>query len=429
MGLIAVLVGLASTAGAQVTAIRAGNLLDPAGGRALGPGIIVVEGSRIKAVGPGVAIPPGASVIDLSTSVVLPGLFDAHTHVAAGYDPALTRLREYTISVSTAERALQGVANAWQMLDAGFTTLRDLGNAGNYADAALASFFGGGDPRRRALYGAAAIDSVVLSGHPLVGPTIVYAGKIIAPFGGQFLNSPEQPDIGRQDYLYADTQDELRRAIRENLHYGATWIKLVVDDYPYQYSAADLAFAVSEAKAAGARVTVHAVTEKGARAAIEAGVASIEHGYEMSDEAIALAKARGIVLVGTEPAGAWTRRYGKSAQDGRIVDRLRRAYRAGLDLAFGADIVRAPPGTSRGAVALSVVDSWIEAGVPPADILRALTVNGARLLGMERDRGAIRAGFFADLIATRRNPLEDLAALKDVVFVMKEGKVFRSAAR
>src|SRR5262249_48803467 len=159
----------------------------------------------------------------------------------------------------------------------------------------------GGDPRRRAVYGAAVIDSLSLFGHPLVGPTIVYAGKIIAPFGGQFLNSPEYPDVGRQDYLYADTRDQLREAIRQNLHYGATWIKLVVDDYPYRYSADDLAFAVAEAKVAGARVTVHAVTEAGARAAIEAGVASIEHGYEMSDEAIALAKARGIVLVGTEP--------------------------------------------------------------------------------------------------------------------------------
>jgi imidazolonepropionase-like amidohydrolase len=414
---------------AQVTAIRAGNVIDVAVGRALGAGVIIVEGARIKAIGPNVPIPAGAAVVDLSNAVVLPGLFDAHTHLTAAYDPALTRLREYTVSVSTAERALEGVVNAWQMLDAGFTTVRDLGNAGNYADAALASFFGGGDPRRRAVYGAAVIDSLSLFGHPVVGPTIVYAGKIIAPFGGQFLNSPEYPDLGRQDYLYADTRDQLREAIRQNLHYGATWIKLVVDDYPYRYSAEDLAFAVAEAKAAGARVTVHAVTEAGARAAIEAGVASIEHGYEMSDETIALAKARSIVLVGTEPAGIWSRRYGKSPQDGRIVDRLGRAYRGGLGLAFGADIVRAPPGTSRGAVALSVIDSWVEAGVPAGDILRAMTVNAARLLGMERDRGAIRPGAFADVIATRRNPLENIAALEDVVFVMKEGKVFRGAVR
>jgi imidazolonepropionase-like amidohydrolase len=429
LGVVAVLAGGSMPLRGQVTAIRAGNVIDVAAGRALGAGVILVEGARIKAVGPNVAIPAGAAVVDLANGVVLPGLFDAHTHLTAAYDPALTRLREYTIAVSTAERALEGVVNAWQMLDAGFTTVRDLGNAGNYADAALASFFGGGDPRRRAVYGAAVIDSLSLFGHPLVGPTIVYAGKIIAPFGGQFLNSPEFPDIGRQDYLYADTRDQLREAIRQNLHYGATWIKLVVDDYPYRYSAEDLAFAVAEAKAAGVRVTVHAVTEGGARAAIEAGVASIEHGYEMSDETIALAKTRGIVLVGTEPAGVWSRRYGKSPQDARIVDRLRRAYRAGLELVFGADIVRAPPGPARGAVALSVIDSWVEAGVPPADILRGLTVNAARLLGMERDRGAIRPGAFADLIATRKNPLENIAALEEVVFVMKEGKVFRGAAR
>jgi len=427
----ALAVGTASTVAAQTIAIRAGGVIDPALGEVIsgGPQVIIVERGRIQSVvGPNLTLPAGATVIDLSGRLLLPGLIDAHTHLAAAYDPALTRLREYTIAVSTAERALEGVVNGWQMLAAGFTTVRDLGNAGNYADAALAGFFGSGDRRRRALYGAAVLDSLTLFGRPVTGPTIVFSGKIIAPFGGQFLLTPEHPDIGRQDYLYADTEDQLRQAIRQNLHFGATWLKIVVDDYPYRYSAEEIRFIVAEAKAAGARVTAHCVTDAGARAAIEGGVASIEHGYEMSDRTLALAKERGVVLVGTEPAGAWFARYGKSDQDARIIDRLKRAYKAGVKLVFGADIVRAPPGTSRGAVSLSVIDSWIEAGVPARDILRAMTTSAAELLGMEGERGVIKPGYVADLIATEGNPLEDIKALERVVFVMKAGIVFRSPA-
>jgi imidazolonepropionase-like amidohydrolase len=377
-----------------------------------------------------VGVAPGAptkgTVIDLSSFVLLPGLIDAHTHLTAGYDPARTNLRDYTLAVSTAERALQGVVNAWQMLDAGFTTVRDLGNSGNYADAALAAFFGMGNPARRALYGSAVLDQLTFFGKPLTGPTILFAGKIITPFGGQFNLSPEQPDVGRQDYIYADTRDALREAVRRNIHYGATWIKVAVDDYPYRYSVDDLRFVVAEAGAAGVKVAAHCVTDAGARSAIEAGVASIEHGYQMSDETLALAKQRGVVLVGTEPPGLWATRYGRTEQDARTIDRLRRAHRAGVQLVFGADVIRAPPGVTRGAASLSVIDSWVEAGIPPADILRAMTTSAATLLGMTQERGSIKPGYYADMIAVSGNPLSDLAVLKRVVFVMKGGVVHRA---
>ncbi len=408
-----------------MTTLRVAGVVDPATGRLSGPQAVVVEGGRIAAIGSPESTPVRGAAIDLSTLILVPGLFDAHTHLAAAYDPARTNLRDYTLAVSTAERALQGVVNAWEMLEAGFTTVRDLGNAGNYADAALASFFGSETRGRRAIYGAAVLERLSVFGRPLAGPTIVFSGKIIAPFGGQFSLSPEQPDVGRQDYIYADTRDQLREGIRRNLHYGATWLKLVVDDHPYRYSVDDLRFAVAEAAAAGARVTTHCVTDAGARAAIEAGVASIEHGYQMSDETLALAKQRGVVLVGTEPAGMWNERYGRTAQDARTVDRLRRAHRIGVRLVFGADIVRAPPGVSRGAVSLSVIDSWVEAGVPAADILRAMTTNAAELLNVSRDRGAIKVGQAADLIAVSGNPLSDITALKRVAFVMKDGKIVR----
>jgi len=429
---LALLTGIAfasavpAAAQAPAIAIRAGGIVDPVAGTVSGPVVIVVRGDRIEAVGPGVPIPREARVIDLSRHVVLPGLIDTHTHLAAAFEPAATRLREYTIAVSTAERALQGVVNAWQMLEAGFTTVRDLGNAGNYADAAVAGFFGSGDPRRTQLLGGAVLPNLGLFGRPLVGPTIVFAGKIIAPFGGQFLVTPELPDIGRQDYLYADTRDELRRAVRQNLHQGATWIKVVVDDYPYRYSVEDLRFVVAEAAEAGARVTAHVATDAGARAAIEAGIPSLEHAYVLSDATLALARERGVVLVGTETAGLFMERFGATDHDRRMIERLRRAYQAGVPLAFGADIVRAPAGMSRGAVSLSVTESWVAAGVPAPDILRAMTVHAARLLGMEQERGQIRPGFAADLIATRASPIADIGALREVVFVMKGGTVVRA---
>lgn len=416
----------ASPALAQTIAIHAGKVVDPATGRVEGPRWIVVDGGKITGVLDGTTPPAGATVLDLSNRVVLPGLMDVHTHLTAAYEPGATNLRDYTTAVSTAERALEGVANAWQMLAAGFTTVRDLGNAGNYADAALATFFGSNGRARKAVYGAAVLDSITLFGHPLVGPTIVFSGKIITPLGGQFTLSPEFPEVGKQDYLYADSHDQIRQAIRQNVLYGATWIKIAVDDHPYRYSLDDLRFIVAEAERAGAKVAAHCVTEAGARDAIVAGVASVEHGYEMSDGTLALAKEKGVFLVGTDPAGYWMRRSGRSAFDSLTIDRLRRAYRIGVPMAFGTDALRAPTGSTRGEIALSVIESWTAAGIPAPDILKAMTTTAARLLGMEKERGRVAAGYAADLIATMDNPLDDITALRKVVFIMKDGRVVKS---
>ncbi|MHB1329611.1 MAG: amidohydrolase family protein, partial [Gemmatimonadales bacterium] len=171
------LLSTATPLAGQTVAIRAGGIVDPGTGTTSGPATIIVIGERITAVGRDVAVPSGAQIIDLSHAIITPGLIDTHTHLAAAYEPGATRLREYTISVSTAERALQGIANAWQMLEAGFTTVRDLGNAGNHADAALALFFGDGDRRRAAIYGGASLANTRLFGRRVVGPTIVYSGK------------------------------------------------------------------------------------------------------------------------------------------------------------------------------------------------------------------------------------------------------------
>ena len=395
-----------SSSAAQMTAIKSGKILDPASGTLRSNEIILVEGTEIKAVGANLRLPSGVKVVDLSDMIVLPGLIDTHTHLCNTFDArgdVGNELLLYTLIASTTDRAFQGVVNARSMLESGFTTVRDMGNAGNYADVALKR----------------AIEEGIIS-----GPTLFVSGKIIAPFGGQFVLDPEFPDIGKQDYLYADSREELRKAIRQNIHFGVDWIKIVVDDYPYIYSTDDIRFIVDEAARAGLKVAAHCVTEQGARNAAEAGLASIEHGFEMSDEVLTLAKKNGIVLCATDFTQEIMELYNFfTVSHAEIVDRLKRAYRIGIPIAFGSDVISNVPGHTRGSAALSLLDTWVEAEIPPKEIMHALTIHGAKLLGIENERGAIKAGMKADIIATPVNPLDDIHTLKQVIFVMKDGQV------
>ncbi len=397
---------------AQVTAIKAGKLVIPETGTTLNNQVILVEGSRIKAVGGDVQIPAGAKVIDLSKSTVLPGLFACHEHMAflihrQGRERG--SLFFYDITHTNAERAIHGVVNSRDMLASGFTTIRDIGNDANYVAT---------DLRR-------AIDQGLIP-----GPTIINSGRIIAPYGGQYFLNPERRDLGAPEYFFADTRDEMRKAIRENIHYGARVIKIVVDDQRYIYSADDIRFMIAEAAGAGVKLAAHCVTEQGARNAAEAGVASIEHGFEMSDEVLAIAKKNNVVLVGTDfTEKAWLAyempaELAKRFHD-RSVDRLKRAYKIGVTLAFGSDLIFFAEDETRGTWTISQIDSFVEAGIPPRAILLALTTNAAQLLGVEKARGAIKPGLFADIIATPENPLDNINTLKQVNFVMKNGKVFK----
>ena len=397
---------------AQVTAIKAGKLVMPETGTTLNNQVILVEGARIKSVGADVQIPANAKVIDLSKSTVLPGLFACHEHMAflihrQGRERG--SLFFYDITHTNAERAIHGVVNSRDMLASGFTTIRDIGNDANYVAT---------DLRR-------AIDQGLIP-----GPTIINSGRIIAPYGGQYFLNPERRDLGAPEYFFADTRDEMRKAIRENIHYGARVIKIVVDDQRYIYSVDDIKFMVAEAAAAGVKLAAHCVTEQGARNAAEAGVASIEHGFEMSDEVLAIAKKNNVVLVGTDfTEKAWlayemppemAKRF-----HNRSVDRLKRAYKIGVTLAFGSDLIFFAEDETRGTWTISQIDSFVEAGIPPRAILLALTTNAAQLLGVEKGRGAIKPGLFADIIATPENPLDNIDTLKQVNFVMKNGKVFK----
>lgn len=394
---------------AQVTAIKAGKLVDPDSGTTAINQVIIVEGGKIKSVGTGLAIPPNATVIDLSHSTVLPGLFDAHAHMCQTTSPDNRDLFTTDIRQPTSYRAILGVVNARAMLESGFTTIRDVGNNGNYADTSLRK----------------AIEEGLVP-----GPTMINAGRIIAPYGGQYYLQPERRELGAPEYLFADTRDEMKKAIRENIHFGAKVIKIVVDDQPYIYSVEDIKYIVTEAAAAGLKVAAHCMSEQGARNAAEGGVASIEHGFQMSDEALQIAKRNNVVLVGTdftEQAAGYLGLPPPVAKQFHaiFIDRLKRAYKIGVTMAYGTDTFFAVPGETRGTLAISFIDSFVEAGVPAKDTLRIMTTNAARLLGVDKQRGAIKAGLAADIIATPENPLDNLQTLKQVSFVMKNGKVFK----
>ena len=413
---ILVLLAASRAATAQVTAIRAGQLVDPAAGTTARDQVILVDKGKITAVGSAAStpIPPNAFVLDLSKRTVLPGFFDAHTHLCLNLDtqegaglPALLRsLLGATAIETTAYRSIEGVANAREMLRSGFTTVRDVGNAGNYADTAL----------RRAIE-----DGLV------PGPTVVNAGRIIGPYGGQYHGlPPERADIAIPEYLYADTPDEIRKAVRENVAFGAKVIKIAVDDQPYLYSVDDVKIFVREAAAAGVKVAAHCATDEGSRVAAEGGVASVEHGYRASNPTLQIMKAKGVYLVGTDFTVQASKAMGMDDYHPLVVDRLKRAYQIGVPVAFGTDVVFVKEGETRGTLSIEFITSFVEAGVAPKLILQAMTVNAAKLLGMEKERGAIAPGFAADIVATPENPLEKIDTVRHVAFVMKDGKVARN---
>lgn len=406
-----------ATSVAQDAAIRAGHLIDPYSGKVVDNQTILVQAGTIVEVGSQVDVPSQTPLIDLSKYWVLPGLIDAHQHITFDIPP-LPRsgsiLESIRLKESTALHALRGVKNARTLLEAGFTTIRDLGNDGNYA--------------------ATDLRQAIERGW-FLGPTIINSGKIIGPFGGQLGGiAPESGPFWHVEYIDADTTDEIRKAIRQNIYYGAKVIKLVPDHYSYRYSEQDLRTAVTEAHSAGMAIAVHALHNDVAKLAILAGADSIEHGFDLSDEVLALMKEKGTVLVGTDfPEALLAAMVGALPVDPkafseRIVDRLRRAHKTGVKLAFGTDASVVFPGRTRADTIFEYLRVWRAAGVPPGEILKAMTINAADLLRVSNTKGTLAAGKAADVIATIENPLVDIEALRKVVFVMKDGRVAKKPA-
>jgi imidazolonepropionase-like amidohydrolase len=401
---------------AQVVALRAGTVIDPARGVSAKDQVILVEGGKIKAMGAGLAIPAGAQVIDLSHEWLTPGLIDAHTHMTLTEIAGDAPFESFYLNQSSTLRGLRGLHNAMQVLQAGFTTLRDVGNSAEWA--------------------MSDVNRAIEAGW-FLGPTIIDSGKIIAPFGGQSRNiPPRQGPFWQFEYIDADGPAEIRKAVRTNIYYGAGVIKLVADNNPYHYSIEEFRAAVDEAHRAGIPVAVHVYAGDALENAIEAGVDSIEHGFDLTDAQMQRMKIKGIFLVGTDFPRAHLDIVGTSGGilpepavlAPKIIDRLKRANRVGVRMAFGSDTVIDMPGRTRADLMFDYLAVWRAAGVAPMDILRAMTTNAAELLRINKTRGSIGEGLSADIVATPANPIDDIEALRKIDFVMKDGKIVRKPA-
>jgi imidazolonepropionase-like amidohydrolase len=388
--------------------IRAGKLIDPETGTATANQMIAVKDGRIVEIGATVTIPKDAEIVDLSGYSVLPGLVDAHNHLALTYKKVPENdFYYYTyIQESTALRAIQAASNGLQMLSAGFTVVRDLGNNGLYADTALRQ----------------AIEQGWIA-----GPTMINSGIIIGGVGGQFYPTPEmvkEHNIIYPEYLDADTSDEIIKAVRQNVLFGAKVIKVCVDCKPYAYSVEDLKLFIREAaNAGGLKVAGHVQTEEGARRAIEAGIWSIEHDNALTDELHKQMAKKGIWRVGTETP--FTEYRGTQEHFDHTVALMKSAWSHGVKMAFSTDADYYVPGMSRGEVVINFLKSWKAANIPDKDILKVMTVNGYQVCDIASVRGPIKAGFPADMIAVKGNPLENIDALRSVSFVMKDGLIFK----
>ena len=415
---VVLLVGVATVQSqpAPITAIKAGRLIDPETGTAATNQVILIEGEKIKAVGSNLAIPAGAVVIDLSKLTVLPGLVDAHTHMAITYKEQPENNYYYLtyIMESTPLRAIQAASNGIQLLNSGFTVVRDVGNNALYADAALRQ----------------AIEQGWLP-----GPTVIPSGPMIGSTGGQFWPTPEMykyHNIMFPEYIDANSPDEIVRAIRENMLFGAKTIKLCIDCKPWGYSVEDIKLAISEAAKGGCKVEGHVQTADGAQRAIDAGIHMIAHGNALTPEHHQQMALKGIFLNGTDTPFMPYR--GNEQAFKRTVANLRDAWEKKVPLTFSTDLdywnermknEKTGEWLTRGDLTIAFLETWKAADIPPADILRAMTINGYKAADIIKERGPIKPGFYADLIAVAGDPLTDIDALRNVQFVMKNGMVFK----
>lgn len=262
------------------------------------------------------------------------------------------------------------------------------------------------------------------------------AGKIIGPFGGQSKGMPEEVGpFWRHEYIDADTVDEIRKAIHENIYYGADVIKLASDNSDYFYAEEQIRAAAEESHNAGRALAVHVYGGKAADNVIRGGADSLEHGFALTLDQLKLMKEKGTWLVGTDFPEAHLAGLNPSNETladakklgGQIIERLRNANKVGVKMAFGSDTVTAMHGRTRADMVFDYLAVWKAAGVSNVDILRAMTTNCAELLRIGKERGMIAAGQYADIIAMPGDPLQEIETLRKIDFVMKDGRVVRVA--
>ena len=396
-------------------ALHAARLLQVDTGTLLQPGEILVEGERIRAVGRSVDHPQGAKIIDLGDATLLPGLIDAHVHLFL--HPGAEDLQ--TVEESVPWRTLLAADAAKADLLAGFTAERDLGTEGaGSADTAVRDAINQG---------------------LILGPRLRISGNAINILGGHedaIHYNPAQHVLSNADY--ANSIDQLIEVIRQQHKEGSDFVEIyetgkdtVVDGElraPYQYTEAQLAAAVEEAHRLGTGVAVHAMGEPGTLFAAQAGVASIEHATQLSDETVRLMRERQIPAIPTFAIFDYFAQHAPTpaiaTREKALLDVKKREFKkqiaAGIPFVVGSDVGPFPHGTQ--AVEMELM---VRYGMKPLAVLQADMINGAKLLGWAGQIGELKPGYYADIVAVPGNPLEDITAVERVSFVMKDGAIVR----
>ena len=419
--------GIAAQAADQLIVLKAARLFDGKSSALVQNAVVIVQGDKIVDAANNLPIPSGAQVIDLGDATLCPGFMDAHTHLTADFSGNYNERRLQELDVNVSEHAIRATAFARATVEAGFTTVRDLGSrfvaSREFVDIALRNSINKG---------------------VIVGPRMLVATKGIGATGGHF-----DPTNGFRDFLFgrepdytdgiANGPDEIRKAVRFEVKNGADVIKAAVSggvlsladevDTP-QLTSAEMAALVDESHRLRKKVAVHCHGDQAAREAIEAGVDSIEHGSFMKPETLTIMKKKGTFLTPTLLASDWIMKKidnyppalqlkAKEATAARS-EMFRNAVKMGIKISFGTDAAVYPHGQNAKEFKLMV-----DLGMTPIDALKSAMANDADLLAIGQKVGTLEKGKFADIIAMPGDPTSDITATERVSFVMKEGKIIR----
>ena len=406
---------------APVHYVHCGALINPESGHSAHNVLVSIQGERIKDVQENASAPAGAELIDLADHTCLPGLIDTHTHTMLQGDITAADYDEQLLKESVPYRAILATRSVRRMLGYGFTTIRDLETEGaGYADVDLKKAINNGAiPGPRMKVATRALD--VTGAYPLEG----YSWEINVPHGVQVVDGP----------------DSGRKAVREQISFGADWIKVysdrgyfvrrdgVLDDIP-TFTLDELRAIVDEAHRQHRKVASHAIGLNGVHNSVEAGVDSVEHGNYIADADLKIMVAKGIYYVPTIYVGEYVAQ-GRAAAGARVwldmvrihAETFQRAVKAGVKIAFGTDV----GGFDWGIDPAKEFPLMVKYGMTPAQAIRAATTNAAELLGLENDVGSIAPRKYADLVAVKGDPLNDISILENIDFVMKGGELFKKS--